>query len=147
MTRSDKVYFSLLFLLICTLAIMTFKPTNKQESIVYAQVATWPHPPYLPAPITFSSSGDQTVVAAVTNSQLCVYGLYFVTGGTTNITFKDGTTAVSGAMGFVANGAGFWALSNNPQLPWFQTSKGKAFVINSSSGVQVSGSVYAQPCP
>ena len=114
---------------------------------VKAAPTPWPQPPYPPTVINFSTSGDTVVYTGAAGTGVCVYGLFFTTGGSTNITIKDGTTAQTGPMSFATNGAGFWQMSSNPKSPWFLTSAGNNFVINSSNAVQVSGAVYAQPCP
>jgi hypothetical protein len=89
-------------------------------------------------PISFSSSGDNIVIAAVSGKLITVVQLYLVVAGATNITFKDGATALSGAMPMSTNGS--IVLDVNQNLSWFITSGN--FVINSSAAVQVSGEVY-----
>ena len=91
------------------------------------------------APISFSSSGDNTVVTGVAGKIITVVRLYLVVGGATAITFKDGpNTLLSGAMSLTANGSIVFDSYQN--LPWFATSGN--FVINNSNAVQVSGEVY-----
>jgi len=91
------------------------------------------------APINFSASGDNTVVAAVAGKWIKVVRLYLVVGGATNITFKDGSAiSFSGAMPMAANGA--IVLDVADTLLWFNATGN--FVINSSNAVQVSGEVY-----
>ncbi len=90
------------------------------------------------AKIDFSGSGDNTIVAASSGKRVFVYRLYFILGAITDIIFKDGTTALTGAMPFLANG---FMILDPTQVPWHQTSAGAAFVINSSNAVQVSGSI------
>ncbi len=106
-----------------------------------AQVGIAPNPTFLSrAAITFSGSGDNALVAAVAGQIVQVYRIFFVVGGTTNLTFKDGaSTSLSGAMPFIANGA---MVLDNSGDPWFTTTAGNAFILNSSSGVQISGTVY-----
>ncbi len=88
--------------------------------------------------INFSGSGDNPIVAAVSGKRIFIYRLYFILGAATDITFKDGSTALTGAMPFLANG---FMILDPTQVPWHQTSVGAAFNINSSNAVQVSGSV------
>lgn len=92
------------------------------------------------APITFSGSGDTIVIALVASNRILVDRIWLVSGGSTNLTFKDGAgTSLSGAVPLSANGGLTFDLSGEP---WFITSLGNDFVINSSSAVQVSGQVY-----
>jgi hypothetical protein len=87
-----------------------------------------------------STSGTIAAPAGVTGKIIRVYKLFLVVGGTTNITFQDGTTALSGPVPLIANGS--ITLDMDGQA-WFTTSVGNAFNIgNSGSSVQVSGTVY-----
>jgi hypothetical protein len=91
--------------------------------------------------ISFSGSGDQVVgPAAIALQMVEVYRLALVFGGTTNITFKDGSggTALTGAMPFNNGGQLFLDISGE-NVHHFRTTIGNAFVINSSAAVQVSG--------
>lgn len=91
--------------------------------------------------INFSTSGDNTIVSGATNTVIKVYGLFYTVGGATNITYKDGAAnALSGAVVLTANGS-----SQNLQPfgePYFVTTSGNSFIMNSSVGVQVSGTIY-----
>ena len=87
--------------------------------------------------IAFSSSGDNTVVAGLTANPIRVYGLVATVNGATNITFKDGSTALSGALILTGNGSSFTLPLTDE--PYFTTTIGNAFVMNSSSAVAVSG--------
>ena len=90
------------------------------------------------AKIDFSASGDTAVIAGVSGRRIYVFRLYFILGAATNITFKNGSTALTGAMPFLANG---FMILDPTQVPWHQTDLGAAFNINSSNAVQVSGSI------
>lgn len=93
------------------------------------------------AVISFSGSGDNTVVAGVAGKTIRILKLVFNVAATTNITLKHGATAWTGAMPFVAN-MGF---VEDAETDPFITASGEAFVINSSVAVQVSGYVkYTQ---
>lgn len=95
------------------------------------------------AVISFSSSGDNTVVAGVTAQTIRVWKLFVVNSDAstaTNITFKDSTpTSLSGAFRLVSGGSTVLDLDGEP---WYVTASGKGFVINSSAAVQLSGTVY-----
>jgi hypothetical protein len=58
---------------------------------------------------------------------------------TTNLTVKDGSTALTGALPFANNGT--FALDYDGE-PWFITSAGNNFIINQSGIAQISGRVY-----
>jgi hypothetical protein len=89
--------------------------------------------------INFSTSGDQTVIAADTNgNRIVVHRIWFLVAGATNLTFKDNLPSPA-AVPFAANeGITFDATGE----PWFITAPNTAFIINSSVGVQVSGEIY-----
>ena len=87
-------------------------------------------------------SSSATAIAAVTGgsgSIIRVYKLFLVTGGTTTVTFEDGSTGLSGGLPMVANGS--ITLDMDGQ-PWFTCSKGNNFTIGNSGNLQVSGTVY-----
>ncbi len=93
------------------------------------------------APITFSSSGDNIVVAAVAGKAVRVRKLWLVLAGDSNLTFKDGaSTSLSGAVPMMAGGSFFFPM--DLVEPHFITTTGNAFIINSSVAVQISGMVY-----
>lgn len=87
-----------------------------------------------------SGSGDVTIVAGVSLQTVRVYKIFLTVSATTNLVIKDGSTALTGAMTFFAGGS--FVLDFNPADPWFITTAGNAFVINSSASVQMSGRVY-----
>lgn len=92
--------------------------------------------------ISNSSSGDTTVVTGVASKSVRVYRLVLVFGGTTTITLKDGTTALTGAMTFNAGGSLSLDVGS---VPWWVTTAGNGFVINSSAAVSVAGFIqYVQ---
>lgn len=94
----------------------------------------------LTAAVLTSTSSTIAAIAGVAGQIIRVYKLFLVVGGTTNLTFQDGPTALSGAIPLVANGS--VTLDMDGQA-WFTTSVGNAFNIgNSGSSVQVSGTVY-----
>jgi len=97
-------------------------------------------PILLTAPITFSGSGDNTLVVAVASNRIVIDRIWLVVGGATNLTFKDGaSTNLSGAVPMSTNGGLTFDATGEP---WFCTSLGNAFILNSSAGVQVSGQIY-----
>ena len=94
----------------------------------------------LTAPVTFAASGDNTLVAAVVGKVIKLVRIFVVASAATNLTFKDGATALSGALPMAANGALVLDLSDSP---WFSTSSvSNNLILNSSAAVQASGTVY-----
>ena len=101
-------------------------------------------PGFLEAKIDTTTTGDNTLVAAVSGQITKVFRIFFIVAGTTNITFKDGSTALTGAIPMVANGS--FVLDFN-EAAWFTTSANSAFVLNQSGAVQISGRVYYATFP
>jgi len=92
------------------------------------------------AVINSAAGGDITVVSAVTGQIVRVYKLVLNSITATAITPKDGaSTALSGPLEFGATDTRHWP---NDGQPWYKTSSGNAFIINSSAAVQVSGTCY-----
>jgi hypothetical protein len=92
------------------------------------------------AAISFSSSGDNTIVAAGAGAVTTrVFRMFFVVTAATVITIKNGAGAsLTGAMPLSAGGSMFFDFNAEP---WFKTSAATAFIINSSVATQVSGMV------
>jgi hypothetical protein len=95
--------------------------------------------PISSAVLSSAAGGDIAAIAAVAGKYTRVYKIFLVVTGATVITFKNGSTALSGAMALPANGAIILDLDGQP---WFVTSANAAFNINSSAATQVSGTVY-----
>lgn len=93
-----------------------------------------------PTKIDFATSGNHNVIAGVSAKVIAVYRVLLVVAGATNITFEDGTTALTGALPLAANGT---VVLDFQSEPWFVTSTAAAFNINSSAAVQVSGAIWA----
>lgn len=90
-------------------------------------------------PISFSGSGDNEIVAAVVAKRILIHRLFIVCASATDITFKRGSTSLSGAIPMAANGGITFDITGEP---WFTTDIAEAFNIASSNAVQVSGTVY-----
>lgn len=91
------------------------------------------------AVINTASSGDNTIVAGVAGQTIRVLEMMLTAHAATNLTFKDGSTALTGAMELTAAGASFNFFIVCNGAPHFITSKGNNFVINNSNAVQLSG--------
>lgn len=94
------------------------------------------------APINFSATGDNVIVAGVPDQRVKVYSLFFVVSADTMVTIKDGAGIVlAGPMAMKANGSvvlDYREEAGEP-IPWFTTSPGNAFIINQSGVAQVGG--------
>lgn len=90
--------------------------------------------------IDAASSGDNTLVAAVTSKKIRVLAAFLVSAGTVNVRFESGAggTALTGQMNLVAN-SGF-ALPYNP-AGWFETGSNTLLNLELSGAVSVDGSL------
>lgn len=93
------------------------------------------------ATINTASSGDNTIVAAVSGESVRVWKIWFWVNGTVSVTIKDGAgTNLTGAMAMVAQNE--FVRNLDETIPWFVTTAGNAFIINLNGAVQISGRVY-----
>lgn len=92
------------------------------------------------AVIDAATSGDNTLVAAVTAKKVRVLALYLVAAGTVNVRFESGAggTALSGQMSLVAN-TGF-VLPYNP-AGWFETASNTLLNLELSAAISVDGTL------
>lgn len=90
------------------------------------------------AAIDAASSGDNTVIAAVTGKKLRVVSCLLMAAGTVNVRFESGAggTALTGQMNLVAN-TGF-SLPFNP-VGWFETGEGALLNLELSAAISVDG--------
>lgn len=96
----------------------------------------------LSLPITFAGAGDNIIIFGIPNQLIRVYKIFLLAGAATNLTFKNGTSAFTGAMPWPS---GLGMVLDFDTKPWFTTSFGNDFIINSSAGVQIGGMVnYTQ---
>ena len=91
------------------------------------------------AVINFSASGDNIVVAGVAGKLIRVLQYFFVLGGPTNLTFKSSQTALSGPLDYPSAGSD---VQDFIQLPLCTLNPGDPFIMNSSSAVQVGGTIW-----
>jgi hypothetical protein len=98
-------------------------------------------PNFFSVPITFATTGDQTLVTGVAAKMVQIFKILITAAGTTNLVFKDGTggTALTGPLPFATNEQLSLPFDTTPI---FFASPGNNFVVNSSTAVQVSGVVW-----
>ncbi len=96
------------------------------------------------AAISASSSGANTVVAAVGARKIRVLNYLLVSAGTVTATWKSDTTGISGALPLVANSAiscaGGSHNANGPEGV-LETAGGEALVLSLSGAVAVTGHI------
>lgn len=90
------------------------------------------------AVIDAATSGDNTLVSAVTSKKVRVLSLLLVASGTVNVRFESGAggTALTGQMNLVAN-TGF-VLPYNP-AGWFETASNTLLNLELSAATSVDG--------
>lgn len=90
------------------------------------------------AVIDAATSGDNTLVAAVTAKKVRVLALFLVAAGTVNVRFESGAggTALTGQMNLIAN-TGF-ALPYNP-AGWFETASNTLLNMELSAAISCDG--------
>jgi hypothetical protein len=89
--------------------------------------------------INFAGGGDSIIFPGVAGLIIRVYRYFVVVGGATNLTYRDGATALTGPVPLAANEAMVFTLDTKA---WYTCSPGNNFIINSSNPVQVSGRAY-----
>jgi hypothetical protein len=94
--------------------------------------------------IDAATSGDNTILAAVSAKKIRVLAAFLVSAGTVNVRFESGAggTALTGQMNLVAN-TGF-VLPFNP-VGWFETASNTLLNLELSAAISVDGSlVYVE---
>lgn len=90
--------------------------------------------------ISAASSGNNTIVAAVTGKKITITTLFFTVAGEVNVTLYDAATAMSGAMDFGGTSEPRGMVASFFDVP-LELRVGRAFIINLSGAVQISGTV------
>lgn len=90
--------------------------------------------------LSISTNGDNTVISAPAAGGIEVYQMCFTAGGAVNVTFKNGTTAQSGAFVLTANGSSLFFPYTG--VPWSWADAGNNWIINLSGAVPLTGSIY-----
>lgn len=92
------------------------------------------------AVIDAATSGNNTLVAAVSGKKIRVMSCFFICAGAVNVRFESGAglTALTGQMNFPANGG--ISLPFNPG-GWFETNAGELLNMELSDAVSVDGAL------
>jgi hypothetical protein len=91
-------------------------------------------------PIDIATSGDNTILSAISGEKVYIHGMWLWANDTVTITFKEAAgTKLAGAMALVAQDCPCWDIGD---IPWFVTTVSTPFIINLSAAVQLSGIVY-----
>jgi len=95
------------------------------------------------AVIDVAGSGDNTLVAAISNTRIRVLAAFLVTAGAITVRFESGAggTALTGQMNIAANGG--FVLPFNP-AGWFETNAGQLLNLELSGAVSVDGCLVYQ---
>lgn len=94
------------------------------------------------ATIATSTSGDNTIVAAVTGRKIRVLGYVLSANAAVNTKWRSASTDKTGLRYFGSAGQESIApLSDDPEVFWFETAAGEALVLNLSGAVAVGGYV------
>jgi len=91
-----------------------------------------------------SSSGNNTLVAAVSGCKIIVLSFLAVAPTAVTVTFKSASTALSGPMPPGANGG--FVMPHNP-VGWMKGGTNEALILNLDSAVRVGGVLVYQLVP
>jgi hypothetical protein len=93
------------------------------------------------AKIDTATSGNTTIVAAVTGKYIVVIGYLIVADAAVDVKFQSGTggTDLTGPLGVAANGGAVYA--GGIDCPAFETAKSTLLNLNLNGAIQVSGHI------
>ena len=91
--------------------------------------------------VNFSSSGDQTLIAAVTGRTIKVHKLLLVGAGASNMRLWSGPSSEADPITGQMNFAGGWSIALDDDDFTITPESGKALVLASSAAIQVGGMI------
>lgn len=98
--------------------------------------------PVVQIPLSFTGAGDHIIVPGTAGYKVAVFQFFFIVSGIVTLTYKSGSTALTGPLAFVANGA---QVQDFIQLP-LSCADGDPFIINAGANVTLGGTLwYAKP--
>lgn len=86
--------------------------------------------------VNISSSGDNTIIAAVAGKSITVHRVKILLASQTTVTFKDGASALSGPETCT------YQILDFSDDPYYRTTAGNAFIINLGANVQCGGTIW-----
>lgn len=89
--------------------------------------------------INFTGVGDNIIIAGVAGKIIRVLQFFFVCSTATTLTYKSGSTPISGPLSFVSNGA---QVQDFIQCPFNCLNTGDPFIINASLSVTIGGTIW-----
>jgi hypothetical protein len=87
-----------------------------------------------------ASSGDTTIISAVTGKKLRVFAITFTCSAAVTVTWKSNTTPLINTMAFDANG-GMDTYRGTGGTAFVETASGEALILTLSGSSNVRGSV------
>ena len=90
-------------------------------------------------PISVSASGDNEIVAAVAGKQIRALQYSVVCANAVVLTWKSGSTAITGPMPHAANSGNTTPRARDHRDDLFRTAVGEPLVLNLSGNVAVGG--------
>lgn len=95
----------------------------------------------LESDVNASTNGDNTLVASASDKKIYVWKLWLVANAAVNVKFRQGTTDLNAfAVPLTAQGSSMTFAFDGE--PYWKLDKAQAFVLNLSSGVNVTGRIY-----
>lgn len=94
------------------------------------------------AAINAGNAGDNTIIAAVPNKRIRILGYTVIASGIVTMTWKSGSTSISGPMAMAANGGAApatTALTPAGLVGVLEGGIGEAIIINLGGAVTVGG--------
>lgn len=89
--------------------------------------------------LSISTSGDNTVIAAPADGYIAIDNINFIPTGAVDVTFKSGSTAISGTYPFDAKQAYTQENTLHNTDGVITCARGQAFVINLGGTVAING--------
>jgi hypothetical protein len=114
-----------------------------EMTVGFAQRQKLPEGAVLRAVVRCNTSGNNTLVAAVTGKKIKVLGLILVAAGDVDVRLESGAggTALTGVMSLSADGNGFVLPIAPPGYHWVETAAGALLNLELSDAVYVDGCI------
>ena len=90
--------------------------------------------------VDISTAGDNAIIPATAGQKISVYRFFLIAHGAVDVTFKDGSTDLSGPLPLTGKGASLTLAASGD--PWFEGSTGNDLNLNLSAAARVCGRIY-----